>query len=232
MAAKKLTAREEMEQYAARAAARREALSAPKRSAPAPKVGSKNLTATEAMRQSSERAAARRKAVSSSAAAPKTKPAKTNFGTTGLPKDNPLAVKGMSRTMTPAKSAAAKPAATTKPAARTSAATGPANTQKTTAPATAKPKTMPPKAEASKVSERGQMFAAARARGDATFTGPNGAKFNTRIAGESAAEHKAFLANKKPTLKKLKEIDVNTGAQPKQDEKGLQAIIDKKTGKK
>lgn len=230
MAAKKLTAREEMEQYAARAAARREALSAPKRSAPAPKVGSKNLTATEAMRQSSERAAARRKAVSSSAAAPKTKPAKTNFGTTGLPKDNPLAVKGMSRTMTPAKSAAAKPAATTKPAARTSAATGPANTQKTTAPVTAKPKGMPGKA--STVSSRGQMFAAARARGDATFTGPDGAKFNTRIAGESAAEHKAFLANKKPTLKKLKEIDVNTGAQPKKDEKGFQAIIDKNTGKK
>ena len=227
MATKKLTAREEMEQYAARAAARRKALSAPKPSAPAPKVGSKNLTATEAMRQSSERAAARRKAVSSSAAAPKTKPAKTNFGTAGLPKDNPLAVTGMSRTMTPAKPAAAKPAA------RTSAATGPANTQKTTAPATAKPKTMPAKAEAkSTVSSRGQMFAAARARGDATFTGPDGAKFNTRIAGESAAEHKAFLANKKPTLKKLKEIDVTTGAQPKQDEKGLQAIIDKNTGKK
>ena len=84
---------------------------------------------------------------------------------------------------------------------------------------TAAPKTMPAKAEAkSTVSSRGQMFAAARARGDATFTGPDGAKFNTRIAGESAAEHKAFLANKKPASKK--------------DEKGFQAIIDKNTGKK
>jgi hypothetical protein len=196
MAEKKLTAKEQMEAAKERMAARRKASSAPRKASVSKEVV-KPSSAKESMDATSKRMAARRDAVNSTASDVKSTPTKTTFGTSGLPKSNPLSIAGMSKSMTPS----AKASTTAKPAVRTSTASGPPNTQKTAAP---KPSAAAP--TKSKVNPLGRKLD----KNGAPIIGKAELEKSGLSLGAFLNRERKLTSRVEP-LKELEEIDVKTG---------------------
>ena len=197
MADKKLTAKEQMAENNKRMQAKREAASAPRKASTSKEVV-KPSSAKESMAASNKRMAARRDAVNAPAPTIKSTTTKTTFGTSGLPKSNPLSIPGMSKSMTSSPKPSPKPSA--KPSAKPSskAASGPPNTQITTV--------SKPDAPAK---SKGTAPAAKRIVSKAELE-KSGMSLRDFLNKERGLTRRADPVSKAP-LKELEEIDVLTG---------------------
>ena len=193
MADKKLTAKEQMAENNKRMQAKREAASAPRKASTSKEVV-KPSSAKESMAASNKRMAARRDAVNAPAPTIKSTTTKTTFGTSGLPKSNPLSIPGMSKSMTSSATPSAKPSA--KPSSK--AASGPPNTQITTV--------SKPDAPAK---SKGTAPAAKRIVSKAELE-KSGMSLRDFLNKERGLTRRADPVSKAP-LKELEEIDVLTG---------------------